>query len=146
MLDKPPCAEIPRHRKKSGRKPAKKANHRHVYTPCVFSYGLPSFDTAHGIVENGKRAQSIGSFCPVCGKIGTLVNPLYRQSVSAGGLFVSGGWSSAAHREFDPATRTLPAFSLQDMFQKYVDPKDMNNALFAQETQQDKEVSQHENE
>ena len=76
----------------------KKANHKHHYEYCVFEIvkGRLRYDPSHGLIPMTEL--TIGTYCPVCGKIGDL-------------LFGD---------ELDPQTRTLPSFKIDDCFQKAV--------------------------
>jgi hypothetical protein len=105
--------DAPRYKKKSKAHPPRKADHKHEYASCVLD------------VENGwgvgnikcRQFFTICSYCPVCGKIGGVIEPRY---LVAGKWFE---WSDEAMRELDPKTRTLPCFPVSDAWQKYVDLK-----------------------
>ena len=62
------------------KKKPKKANHKHVYENCVFDivfeYGV--LDPAHGFRD--KICPSIGTYCPICGKIGSLCDSYSTQN------------------------------------------------------------------
>ena len=110
------------------KKKPKKANHKHVYENCVFDivfeHGV--LDPSHGFRD--KICPSIGTYCPICGKIGSLcdsdnerwyekpghmlgvVNPIFHADLTEEGK-----------RELDPATRTLPYFFVADWWQKGVE-------------------------
>lgn len=95
-------------------KKTKKSNHKHEYTDCVVEYDSYSTLVPHSI-------QRIWSYCKICGKINMVpvehvwMKEIYRKSGIA--LY----YTDEAKREFDPETRTLPYFHLDDMWQKYVD-------------------------
>lgn len=112
--------DIPRYRKRSKKRGGKKANHKHIYTSCVLERDAPVFDNAHGLVENGRTLFSIGSYCPVCGKIESFIKDEWRCRRYVSPLIYGRDWNEAAEREFNPETRTLPYFRVHDLFQKYV--------------------------
>lgn len=65
-----PCGEIPRYRKKSQKRPPKKADHKHDFSRKVILRGhtrYARFNTAHGFV--GGEEYAAGSQCPVCGRV-----------------------------------------------------------------------------
>lgn len=115
--------EIPRYRKKSRRKSAGKSDHKHVYVNCVFGYYNVHLERAHGFVDDKELSWSIGTYCPVCGKIGRFTDPAWLavHSCCLGKDRWREMWTKEALREFDPASRTLPFFFLEDRhFQKQV--------------------------
>lgn len=107
-----------RHKKKSRKKPPRKANHKHLDEPCVFEYPNNWFMKEH---EQGLRMTAmISAYCPVCGKVGNI--DLERWYVSMRDPI--GCWSEPseeAKRELDPVTRTLPTFRVKNPFVKYVE-------------------------
>lgn len=112
--------EMP-YKKKAKRKPSKKARHKHEYNPCVFEYDSIRLDDVHGIVPT--PAVSIGAYCPVCGKVGSVTTHEWMQWVPArkGSAFGRSEYTESARRELNPVTRTLPTFRLDNgPFQKYV--------------------------
>lgn len=65
-----PCGEVPRHRKKSAKKPPKKADHKHTYERVILRYTDPS---AHFYLERGFVADytyAAGCRCTICGRLG----------------------------------------------------------------------------
>lgn len=64
-----PCGEVPKYRKKSAKKPPKKANHKHTYERVIFRYLNPQcfFYPEYGFV--GDYSYSAGSRCTVCGRL-----------------------------------------------------------------------------
>lgn len=100
------------YRKKSKRRPPKKANHKHENADCVF-------------FENGHHYKHlfIGSYCPVCGKIMNWLTPLdgkWRKNDSEYPHFIHSAWTEDALREFNPETRTLPFFEIKKILQREV--------------------------
>lgn len=63
------CSEVPRHRKKSARKPPKKADHAHEYEPVILSYIEPcgALSPERGFVP--LRTYHAGSRCIHCGRL-----------------------------------------------------------------------------
>ncbi len=109
--------EFPRYRKKSTKRPPKKSDHKHEYTYGVFHYHIK---TPFGFNEEFK----IGTFCPVCGKIGgrgDLEKDGWLEN-TAQSPWLCMEWSDQAKKEFVASTRTLPYFEISDFFtQKFVD-------------------------
>lgn len=112
--------DVPKHKKKARLHIPKKADHRHVYEPCVIEYPKLWYKKDHE--RNGERYSEIRCYCSVCGKIGHL-NPerWWRlescHSPQAGRMVPT----EEALLELSPATRTLPTFLCDDYFAKYVD-------------------------
>lgn len=89
----------------------KKTYHQHTYKDCVCN--IPD-------VKNvGEKFLTIWSYCPECGKL--------RQRPSEKSWMIRTSntieWSKEAEREFDPETRTLPYFDIDDEWQEYIKPK-----------------------
>lgn len=95
------------YRKKSKARPPKKANHKHVWADCVFEFE----DELLGKI-------SIGTYCPICGKIGNPMSRRWRQKTCY-------EWTDAARKEFDPETRTLPLCHAKNYFSKFVESKEV---------------------
>lgn len=119
---------VVRYRKKRKKKQPKKADHKHEYVDCVFDFNP---ETIRYII--GNKESSIGSYCPTCGKIGDVgprdgLGGRWKKDFSEDPSFVAPGWTEDAYREFDPETRTLPSFVLNDFFQKYVEIKEERKA------------------
>lgn len=115
--------DIPRHKKKSKRKPPKKANHKHEFSPCVLEFEIPRFDKQHGQVM--VKDARIDGYCPICGKIDRPQDwerwwtSEVRYSGFSHAFLVQS--SEEAKRELNPATRTLPTFWVDDWISpKYV--------------------------
>lgn len=108
--------ETMRYKKKSSRRPPKKAKHKHVYENCVFCFDtMKRFDRARGMIWG--PALSVGTYCPICGKIGDVFD---RQWYDGAAYQYPPAWNDRAQQEFDPATRTLPFFHLNSVWQKAV--------------------------
>lgn len=114
--------DIPRYRKKAKKKPSAKSDHKHVWENCVYSFDTPVLDSAHGFVPAPEL--SIGTYCPVCGKIGTTIDPNWRSSIHywpSRAEWID-WWKPEIRPQFYPPTRTLPFFRLTDRWnQKFVD-------------------------
>lgn len=113
--------EIARYRKKSSRRPPPKAKHKHDFHPCVFEFDGLKFDKAHGFIP--EPAVRIGSYCTVCGKVGSVYDETWTIWVPTNPCRRSGRieYTEEAKRELNPATRTIPTFRLNDPFsQKFV--------------------------
>ena len=109
--------DIPRYRKRSNKKAPAKAKHKHEFANCVYVIASVRLDTAHGFVP--AQRLSIGTYCPMCGKIGTTFDSTWRVDSNRWSAF--GVWADKAQKEFDESTRTLPVFRIDDVFkQKYV--------------------------
>lgn len=121
-----------KYKKKSNKNPPTKTKHKHNYTPCVFEYNSLRLDKAQGF-KYDVPAWEIGGYCPVCGKIGfceeeyNYINPTYVESLKnlKTQNFVhcqEDFYNEKAKKEFNPETRRIPYFFLDDIyFQKFVD-------------------------
>lgn len=107
-------SDEPRYRKKSKKRGEPRAKHKHEYKNCVFQYPSIRFDKAHGMV-NDVIKHSVGTYCPVCGKIGNITDTSWLIS-ERGYVGITARWNDAALREFDARTRTLPLFVLDDQW------------------------------
>lgn len=117
--------EILLHRPPEKPKKPKKSKHKHIYEPCVLESQSMKFDERHGFINDPQL--SIGSYCPVCGKVGSHKlyddDRWYEEILRPVGSFLCYGKkpTEEALREFDPETRTLPFFKLTDYWQKEVE-------------------------
>jgi len=112
--------EIPKYRKKSKKSPPKKAKHKHHYESCVYKYTLYREDQMLPFDNWDRWRFSIGTYCPECGKIGTVIDSSwYVSSDRYFGRYHE--WSDRAVAEFNEETRTLPFFCVDSIFAKYVD-------------------------
>jgi hypothetical protein len=113
--------EMP-YRKKSKGKHIKKSNHKHRFEPCVFEYESKRFDRHKGYVPSTEV--SLGSYCPICGKVSLSLSgePGRWVSSTRHSAFWRNEYTEEAKRELNKETRTLPTFHLDDYFsQKYVE-------------------------
>jgi len=119
--------DVPKYRKKSKKKGDPRSKHKHEYVECVYGGHPMTLDEARGFVRGEKVEYTIGTYCPACGKIGSLHAKGWTVDESAtvdNGRFhfLKTEWSKEALRQFDPKTRTLPFFMLNDEFgQKYIE-------------------------
>ena len=118
--------DLPRYRKKAKKKTPAKADHKHEFVNCVYEIDTERLDPSHGFVTDTRF--SIGTYCRVCGKIGTHFDRSWRDSdpVPSWCRMFCEKWSARAEAEFNEATRTLPLFRIHDLFkQKYVERKEV---------------------
>lgn len=108
--------EVVRYKKKSTKRPPKKANHKHIFEPCVFETKGIKFDIAHGIVD-GPSEYRMGSYCKICGRVGPEDRKWWDMIDNR---FCRSKYTKEAELQLNPETRTLPAFRLDDHFQKFV--------------------------
>lgn len=95
--------EVAKHIKKkesNTSKSCKKSKHKHVYKDCVF---YPD--------NLGLENASIGTYCSICGKIGSVKHPTIKSDI---------GYRVLTADEVLKEYEGLPVFELQDWFQKYV--------------------------
>ncbi len=102
----------------------KRDDHTHRYDFCVYEYDFPSRE--HPGTFN--RECSIGTYCPVCGKVGARFtrDPRYiqRSEHFKNRIYLGCKWNDEALKELDSRTRTLPTFFLEHWSDtKYVDLK-----------------------
>lgn len=113
--------EIPKYRKKSTKKPPKKANHKHKWASCVYQTDSVSYSKEKGFYKTPEL--TVGTYCSVCGKIGLIHNPdfiVQMTEIINGNRYYSSDWSNEAKKELDPATRTLPLFIVDQFKDKFV--------------------------
>lgn len=119
--------DTPRYRKKSTAKAPKKSKHKHLVEPCVIEYPLDWHRKAHE--RNGEKNISIGGYCPVCGKIGSLKDKSRwygKDTVFIGNYQLTETVATEeGEKELDPKTRTLPTFYIDDPFAKFVELPDV---------------------
>jgi len=112
------------HKPTEKKKKPKKANHKHHYEYCVFEtikeHGR--LDPAHGFMPTTEL--TIGTYCPVCGKIGDLCvygeERWYKQDAASHHYSRMNEPTTECLNELDPQTRTLPFFRIEDFWQKEV--------------------------
>lgn len=121
--------DTPKYRKRAKKGGKPKADHKHAYTWCVFGFHGIHLSGKHGFVPDEETTFTIGTYCPVCGKIGlhSTSDPRWYKQLDYYPRKTEWRdiYTERALREFDPGTRTLPYFFLDDhWFQKYVDIKE----------------------
>ena len=115
-------SEVAPYKKKSTGNTPKKSKHKHLYEPCVLSYPDDWWNKEH--IRHRQRTPIIGTYCPVCGKIGTIKDRsrwYKRETVFTGNV----QWgrtvlTDEGEREMHARTRTLPYFEIDDPFVKFV--------------------------
>lgn len=117
-MDKPIEEEVPKYRKKAQKKSFKKANHKHEWTNCVYETDTIKYSREKGFEKDTEF--TIGKYCPICGKIGATRDYDYLNNTSKYPKFVHYEWSEKALKEFDPKTRTLPYFRIDQFKDKFV--------------------------
>lgn len=121
--------EVMPYRKKSQRKPPPKAKHRHDYQPCLIMSDGIEIDKAHGVIPKTKDQLHFGSYCTICGKIGSPDFDRWHITIHEGDC-VRPGYTDEALKELNPETRTLPTFYVPDCFsQRFVDLKEASNPV-----------------
>jgi len=60
----------PKYRKKSKGPHAKKSNHKHIYTDCIFGAYGHHYERNLGFVKDNHLTYVKGSYCTICGKVG----------------------------------------------------------------------------
>lgn len=111
--------EVGKYRKKSNKNPPKKSKHKHHYESCVFGYYAKKFTKERGF-EN-QYETSIGTYCPVCGKIGNTYD-CDNEKYFVKSSLVHRDFTEEGKRELDKNTRTLPYFWIKEgWFVKSVD-------------------------
>jgi len=111
-------SDIPRHRKKAQPKGLKRSNHKHIYEPCLLEYDWapnPSTSKSEGTIVVFR------SYCTLCGKLGDV--DVSRWFVPPEKNYIwPKGYTEAAKKELDPATRTIPLFKVENgIFTKFVE-------------------------
>lgn len=117
---KPPIDDSTKYKKRSQAPTQPKANHKHQYVPCVYQYPIRVLDKARGFIDVPE--QSIGTYCPECGRIGCTLDrswmkeinywPTYKERKSI--------WKPEAILELDESSRTIPFFVISDRFNKFI--------------------------
>ena len=114
--------DIMPYKKKSTAKAPKKAKHKHVCEPCVLSYSAEWWTKEH--LRNGKMKDTIGAYCPICGKIGDVKDRSVwytKDTVFIGNMqFSESVLTEEGKKQMDPKTRTLPTFVVESPFDKFV--------------------------
>jgi len=115
-----------RHRKKSSKRSPKKADHKHVFKLCVFEYPGVEVNRVHGFIPSTKVR--MGSYCDICGKVGSGDDWWYRIVLYNSGVLGRFELTEEGKKQWNPDTRTLPTFHLNDPFQKAVDISSLEKA------------------
>lgn len=119
--------DIPKYKKKSQKKPPKKADHKHLCEPCIIIRPADWYKKEHE--RSGETRPEFHGYCPICGKI-TAFRPdrdrWYTTVKRNNGVFsyLETVLTEEGTRELDPATRTLPTFEADDYFVKNVTLED----------------------
>lgn len=101
--------DIPKYKKKSSKKHAKKSDHKHRYEPCVFKYSSlwylakPESHIVGDLEVINKTIKSNGTYCPICGKVGDIEL-----------------WSKEVFTD-------VPIFQVTTPFEKYIDVEKREN-------------------
>lgn len=108
------------YKKKSKKRTPKKANHKHEFVDCIFTYDRLRLDEAHGFQP--QPDEWFGKYCYICGRVGSFEYDkwidLPRGTFSVDRKYCT----EEARRELNPQTRTLPTFRVDEVLsQKYVD-------------------------
>ena len=110
--------DIPKYRKKSQKKPPKKANHKHEWANCVYETATIGYSKEKGFYRTTEL--TVGTYCHICGKIGDIADRRYKINTSPYSKFLTYEWSEDAKKEFDPSTRTMPFFEINQFKDKFV--------------------------
>ena len=98
------------YKKKRRKRPPPKADHKHEWADCVY-----------GMNFAGNFELSIGTYCPVCGKIGTpTAYSRWKYNDCREPHNIHWVWKDEALREFNQKTRTLPYFEIDLFVTKFV--------------------------
>lgn len=121
-------SEVAPYKKKSTGNTPKKSKHKHLYKPCVLSYPDDWWTKEHLRRRRGSRTPIIGSYCPVCGKIGDIKDRsrwYESETVFTGNIqWTRTVLTEEGEREMKAKTRTLPYFEIDDPFTKFVKLED----------------------
>lgn len=117
--------EVLFHKVQHRKKTPKKSNHRHTYKDCVCSIPAIKYIPEKGYVKTDRRLV-FWSYCPKCGKLRWFpsTNKWQKRVYDEQFPAFRFEWTEAAKREFNPETRTLPYFEIDDEWQKYVEIED----------------------
>lgn len=119
--------DVPKYRKKSQKKPPKKADHKHLCEPCIVVRPVDWYKKEHE--RSGEMLPDFYGYCPICGKIMAFRpdrDRWYTKVERNNGSFsyLETVPTEEGARELDPATRTLPTFEADDCFVKNVNLED----------------------
>ena len=109
--------DVPKYKKKAKKNTPKKSDHKHVYEDCVFHFPAESWHP---------ESFTIGSYCPVCGKIGTTINEKWVNRTDRTWPHYDNPrfWNEEGRKQLCEETRTLPLFEVSEWFAKYIQPKE----------------------
>ena len=114
--------DIPKYRKKSTAKPPKKSKHKHLCEYCILEYPEDWWNKDTG--KKRKMWPHIGVYCPICGKIGSVTDKerwhKLEKRTNEFHTYYESVHTEEYERELNPRTRTLPTFSVDDPFAKFV--------------------------
>lgn len=114
--------DIMPYKKKSQSKAPKKAKHKHLCSPCILSYPSDWWTKEH--LRKDKMTDTIGAYCPICGKIGDIKDRSVwyeRSTVFIGNMqFSESVLTEEGKKQMDINTRTLPTFVVDSPFEKFV--------------------------
>ena len=103
---------VTKYKKPAKRVHHKKSDHTHRYDFCVYEYDFPA--SVPGRVTT--RELSIGTYCPLCGKVGARFtrDAKYAQHTNRAKnhFYLGYEWNEEALKQFNVSTRTLPCFFL----------------------------------
>ena len=126
----------PKYRKEAKKSSPPKAKHRHEYENCVFQCETESYidDTARKLPTH---TMSIGSFCPICGKVETVSDARWRSGIHYKPDILDWlkEWSPEAIAQFDEKTRTLPMFLLTGKHLYFTKSVDLSTMIPPQATE-----------
>lgn len=127
MADRDPDYEneVLFHKVKHIKKSPKKSNHRHTYKDCVCSIPAIKYIPEKGFTKTNRRLV-FWSYCPKCGKLRwfSSTNKWQKRVYDEHFFAFRFEWTEDAKREFNPETRTLPYFEIDDEWQQYVEIED----------------------
>lgn len=63
--------EVPKYKKKSKGSGIPKTKHKHDYLPCIYHSPGFIYKAGHGLRKQQYLTTSFGTYCCICGKIGT---------------------------------------------------------------------------
>ena len=119
--------DVPKYKKKSQKKPPKKANHKHQFKTCIIEIPLDWHKKPHE--RNGEMTPHLYEYCFICGKVGRYepdYEKFWTREKRFNGVFnyYETVPTEEGTIELNPATRTLPTFRVDDIFPKFVKLED----------------------
>ena len=114
--------DVPKYRKASQARPPKKSKHKHLAEPCVLAYPVDWHKKEHE--RSSELHLTIEYHCPICGKLMGLRERerWYTHEPIKGLPFHVSATVETEEclKEFNPETRTIPYFEVDDPFAKFV--------------------------